>query len=374
MKKIVHCNSSDTGGGVDLILRDLLQSSDKARYKHERFVIRRSDKFFDITKKIHNQLHGRPVSFTKEEISLYLTEGLDRVEQRFADYDCVVLHDPQTLPIVARLKGYKPIIWRCHIPIDANSFIWQLMSPFVQMCDVSIFSNVDYVPVEIKNSRIFYPSINPEALRNKALLKDEKLEMLKKLGIKEPYIVQVSRFDRLKGIDELVETYARLEKVLPEYEFILASNLPADDSEGREIFEDLSKKATDRVKILKLSNDYETNQKEVNTLQNMAKLVLLNSSREGFGLVVTEAMLKGKPVLARAVGGIKLQVDHGINGFLLEPSRSLYEAVLGTLENLNNEKLVKDIASSAKEKVRKNFVIDILLKNYENLVDSLLEN
>lgn len=375
MKSILHVNSSEFAGGVAEMLLSLIHKFGSG-YKVKRLVIERNNDFFSITKKIHNDLHGKDQQFSEDEVSNYNNSGFNNQDvEKILEYDVVILHDPQPLPLIQEIKKKKPdikIIWRCHIPVNDKSFSWnKLMKDYVNMCDHAIFSMEEYVPTGLRIPHsIFTPCIDPYSLKNIPLETDFKDIILRDLGIKKPFMVQISRFDKLKGVEELIRTYNKISETEKSMDFILASNLAPDDPEGVIIYDELLYTVTNNnVKLLKLSDDCNLNHLQVNALQDDASIVLHNSVEEGFGLAVTEAMYKGNTVITRNVGGITLQVEHRKNGFIYDSEVDLIDIIndLPKMEPYEWEALTE----AAYKKVRDNFTMDVLVNNYKTLITDI---
>ena len=361
MIKILHVNSSQYEGGVAEMLVPLVTKFDKG-YDVKRLVIDRPKEFFEVTKKIHNDLHGTKESFTEEEVKIYKETSEYSDLSKTDGYNVIVIHDPQPLPLVAAIKESNPktkIIWRLHVPVDSDSYSWKnLLKDNVNLCDCAVFSMKEYVPDGITIPyEIFSPCIDIYSPKNLPLRQTFTDYIVKSLGIKKNYVVQISRFDRLKGVYELIDTYETLaadEK--SDYEWILASNLAPDDPEGSDIYKDLKKRAKNRkVKVLLLSNDVSLNKVQVNALQQGAEVVVHNSIQEGFGLAVTEAMWKRKLVVTRKVGGLTKQVKHMENGLIYGPEVKLLDAIKDCV-NIDNE-VLKRCVYQARATVLANFTM-----------------
>ena len=376
MLKILHINSSEYAGGVAEMLVSLIHKFGEG-YTNKRLVIDRPIEFFNVTKKIHNNLHGKPVEFTEKDMEIYETDYSADIKSLSMDYDIIVIHDPQPLPLITYIKKVNlkaKVIWRCHIPIDEESYAWKnLLKDYVNQCDVAIFSMQDYVPKDINIPvKIFTPCIDLHSIKNIPLDYNYRLKLLKDLGIEEndKYIVQISRFDLLKGVEELVEAYNKLAIEMPDYKFVLASNLASDDPEGIQVYKNLiTLKKGNNIKLLILSDEPNLNKLQVNALQANAELVIQNSIQEGFGLVVTEAMYKGKIVITRKVGGLVLQIKHNENGFIILPKSDLYSEI----KALWWIKTKKEMGQKAKQSVIDNFGMDKLVDNYKQLIAGLIK-
>jgi len=374
MNRILHINSSESAGGVAEILSSLIYKFGR-EYECERYIIKRPIDFYGVTKKIHNDLHGSNAEYTEQEINLYNDSKLSKDNIDSSQYDLIVIHDPQPLPLITQFKKNNPntkIVWRAHIPVDSNSFAWNnLLKEYVNMCDAAIFSMEDYVPDGLKIPHyIFHPCIDLNSIKNIQLDSKFKTKIIKDLGIETPYIVQISRFDKLKGVEELIKTYNKLARQTKNMEFILASDLAVDDPEGIEVYNELQSIITDdKVKIIRLDDDPGINKLQVNALQSDALLVIQNSTAEGFGLVVTEAMYKKKIVLTRNVGGLSLQIENGKNGFIYNTKVNLLSAI-NMIRDKDSISLSK-ISSNAKRSVIDNFSMGVLVSNYKKMLTEL---
>lgn len=377
MIKVVHVNSSEYAGGVAEMLVSLINKFG-SDYTVDRHVIKRNKDFFEVTKKIHNNLHYKDVSFSDDEILLYHNSKNNPSDiEKLSKYDVVVIHDPQPAPLIETLReqNYKgKIIWRLHVPCDDQSFSWNsLLKNYVNQADIAIFTMKDYVPKGLEIPyKLFTPCIDEYSIKNIEIGMDLKNRILNDLGIKRPFIVQVSRFDLLKGVEELVEAYNELASNNPDTQYILASNLATDDPEGIEIYKKLcERKKGKNVRMLILSDDVNLNKLQVNTLQTEAEMVIHNSTQEGFGLAVTEAMYKRNIIITKNVGGIGLQVKHKKNGLIYNVNKNIKIAI-NEVKAMNWDDLNK-IRKNARDTVEDKFTMSILVKNYKKVINKLLK-
>jgi trehalose synthase len=374
-KKVIHINATSYGGGVAEILSTLVPLMKDVGLEAEWQVIKGSDDFFSVTKAIHNGLQGMDVSFTEEMKKIFLKNN-QLNEKLFEDeYDFVVIHDPQPVAILNyRREKIGKWIWRLHIdPTQAQENIWQFIKPLVEKYDAAVFTLKEYVKedLKMKNVAIIPPAIDPLSPKNIEL--DQKMieDIVRKFKVDpdRPIITQVSRFDPWKDPLGVIDMYRIVKKEIKNVQLILITSIMAhDDPEGWEYYEKTSRHAGEDYDIHLLSNLNGVENLEVNAFQRASNVIIQKSLREGFGLVITEALWKGKPVVAGNVGGIPLQVDNRRTGYLVGGISECAERVIYLLRN---SEIADKMGISGKEYVRKNFLITRLLKDYLSLFNSL---
>jgi trehalose synthase len=372
--RVVHINTTSFGGEVAEILSTLVPLMKDVGLEAEWQVIKGSDDFFSVTKAIHNGLQGMDVSFTEEMKKIFLkTNQLN--EKLFEDeYDFVVIHDPQPVAILNyRREKIGKWIWRLHIdPTQAQENIWQFIKPIVEKYDAAVFTLKEYVKedLKMKNVAIIPPAIDPLSPKNIEM--DQKMieDIVRKfkVGPDRPIITQVSRFDPWKDPLGVIDMYRIVKKEIKDVQLILITSMAHDDPEGWEYYEKTSRHAGEDYDIHLLSNLNGVGNLEVNAFQRASDVIIQKSLRGGFGLVITEALWKGKPVVAGSVGGIPLQVDNRRTGYLVGNVTECAERVIHLLKN---SEIADKMGRSGKEYVRKNFLITRLLKDYLNLFNSL---
>lgn len=373
-KKVIHINATSYGGGVAEILSTLVPLMKDVGLKAEWQVIKGSDDFFSVTKALHNGLQGMDVSFTEEMKKIFLKNN-QLNEKLFEDeYDFVVIHDPQPVAILNyRREKIGKWIWRLHIdPTQAQENIWQFIKPLVEKYDAAVFTLKEYVKedLKMKNVAIIPPAIDPLSPKNIEL--DQKMieDIVRKFKVDpdRPIITQVSRFDPWKDPLGVIDMYRIVKKEIKNVQLILIASMAHDDPEGWEYYEKTSRHAGEDYDIHLLSNLNGVENLEVNAFQRASNVIIQKSLREGFGLVITEALWKGKPVVAGNVGGIPLQVDNRRTGYLVGGISECAERVIYLLRNIE---IADKMGISGKEYVRKNFLITRLLKDYLSLFNSL---
>ena len=373
-KKVVHINATSFGGGVAEILSALVPLMKDVGIEAEWQVITGSDDFFNVTKSIHNGLQGMDVTFTKEMKEIFLKNNQLNEKLFEGEYDFVVIHDPQPVAILNYRQEKKgKWIWRFHIdPTSAQEKIWQFIRPFIEKHDAAIFTLKAYVKddLKFKNIAIIPPAIDPLSLKNMDLDQEEIENIVTKYKVDpdRPVITQVSRFDPWKDPLGVIDMYRLVKREVRDVQLVLIASMANDDPEGWEYYEKTARHAGEDYDIHLLSNLNGVGNLEVNAFQRASDVIIQKSLREGFGLVITEALWKGKPVVAANVGGIPLQVDNRRTGFLVGDISECAERVIHLLKN---SEIANKMGISGKEYVRKNFLITRLLKDYLNLFNSL---
>lgn len=317
--RVQHINSTRVGGGVAEILTWMIRSLQELEIDASWDVIQGDAALFAVTKAMHNALHGVTVTIPDSLFDYYLERVSSQGELLDAGADIVALHDTQPLPLVlARERCRGRFIWRCHVDIAAaDPFLWERLRPLVDRGDAAVYHMIEFERSARTPAYIMPPAIDPLAPKNRDLTADEIRAVLDRLGVDRarPIVLQISRFDRLKDPLGVIQAFRMVRKVLP-CQLILAGGGASDDPEGTQVLEEV-RSVTDGDPDIQVLDLPPTSHVEVNALQRAAAVVVQKSIREGFGLVVTEAMWKARPVVATAVGGIRGQVLHGVTGFLV---------------------------------------------------------
>lgn len=328
-KKIVHVNSTRAGGGVAEILSWMVPLMRELGIDAHWEVIGGNPDFYRVTKMFHNGLQGLPVSIAKSDFDLHYRVNRENAERLNLEADVVVVHDPQPifLPEFTPPGRVRRWIWRCHIDAShPHRAIWKYLATAVRRYQAAIFSMAAFTRETPIPMFIIPPAIDPLSEKNCSIPEAERLEILARFGIDpvRPLLLQVSRFDRFKDPLGVIEAYRLLKPYHPEIQLVLAGGPADDDPEGAEVLREVMDSARDDadIKILMLPPD---SHRTINALQRSATIVLQKSLREGFGLTVTEALWKGKPVIGGACGGITLQVHDYQTGFLVHsPAGAAY--------------------------------------------------
>jgi trehalose synthase len=368
----VHINSTRTGGGVAEILSRAVPLLNEMGLETTWEVIEGDPTFFEVTKGFHNALQGDEVQIRPSLLDHYVEVNRENAKRFDWKADFVLVHDPQPAYLIKEIRDQgKHWIWRCHVDISRpNLKVWKFLREIVSQYDASIFSMSKFAQNLPHPQYIIRPSIDPLSEKNRELTDQEIQTVLSKLGIgrDKPIILQVSRFDSFKDPLGVIQSYQMVRKHTP-CKLILAGGEATDDPEGPRIFAEVMDAANgDRdIHILLLPPDAHH---EINALQRAADIIIQKSTKEGFGLTVTEAMWKGKPVVGSAVGGIVLQVRDYNTGFLVNSPEGCAFRIRYLL---NRPEMAKRMGKLAKEFVRSHFLITRTIRDYLTLL-ILLEN
>lgn len=370
-KRIANVNATFLGGGVAEILGRMVPLMGDIGLDAEWRTIHGSPAFFDITKSFHNALQGGPITLTEEIKNIYLD-----INQEYANfshlnkYDCLIVHDPQPLPLIKFCRKQQPWIWRCHIDItDPNKELWEFLKRFIIRYDAIIISSEKYRKDDIPVPQIVIPpAIDPLSLKNRDLSQAQIMKYMQESNIPtdKPIITQVSRMDIWKDPEGVLEVF-KLVKEKVDCRLLYCYNLATDDPEGMEIYERVHKKAKKFVESGDVLFVIGNNELLVNAIQRFSTVIIQKSTKEGFGLVVAEALWKEKPVVAGNVGGIPSQITDGKTGFLVDP-HDYKTCAQRVITLLKDPKLSQEMGKAAKESVRKKFLTTRLISDYLDLI------
>lgn len=366
-KKVVMVNSTREGGGVAEILHRLVPLLNELGINCEWKVIYGDHDFFNITKAMHNALQGNKIYFSEEELDYYLKINAENAKNLEFNADYVVIHDPQPLPLIKFLKKENKTkwVWRCHIDLSKpDLYLWKFLRKYLLQYDASIFSIAKFTRKLPHPQYLIAPSIDPLSDKNREVSDYETESVLNRFGLKKdkPAILQVSRFDRFKNPVGVINAYKLVKREM-DCKLILAGGEASDDPEGKIVIEEVRREAKgdEDIHILLLEPNSDI---EINILQRNADVVIQNSTKEGFGLVVTEAMWKGKPVIGGAAGGISTQIINNYNGFLIH---SIEGAAYRIRYLLNRPEKSIEMGKYARESVLNNFLITRNIRDYLTL-------
>jgi len=362
---VAHVNSTYYGGGVAELLTSFTLLMNSVGIKTGWRVIQGPPDFFSITKKMHNALQGGKINLSDRKMKIYEEVIYENAIRNHLDsHNMVIIHDPHPLPMINYYKKNGPWIWRCHIDLtNPNRQLWNYLVSFVDEYDAVIFSIKEYKQ-KLKTPQVFImPAIDPFSILNRDMSEREIKDRLNHYHIPAdlPLIVQISRFDRWKDPEGVIKAF-KLARREVECTLVLLGNVATDDPEGAEVYESLLDCREERIIILSHQDTA-----LVNALQRKAAVVLQKSIREGFGLTVTEAMWKGTPVIGGNVGGIRYQIEDGVNGFLVSSIEEVAERIVHLVKN---EKLRRSMGEKARETVRRKFLLTRYLEQYLDLFSS----
>ena len=362
--RIANVNSTYYGGGVSQLLSSLTLLMNSLGIETGWRVIHGPPDFFSVTKKIHNALQGGDIDLTDRKKNLYETVVYENAIRNHLDHDLVIIHDPQPLPMINHYRKKSPWVWRCHVDLSApHKEAWDYLVPFIEKYDAVILSSRGYAQKVRPPQLFFLPAIDPFAITNRELPQHEINERLERyhIPIHLPIVTQISRFDRWKDPEGVIKAFKLARKEV-DCTLVLLGNIATDDPEGEEVYRSLSDCREDRIIILTVQDGA-----LVNALQRKAAVVLQKSIQEGFGLTVTEAMWKGAAVIGGNTGGIRHQIEDGVNGFLVS---SIEEAANRIVQLVKDEDLRRHLGQKAKETVRQQFLLTRLLEQYLDLFNS----
>ena len=363
-KVIQNINSTAVGGGVAEILNRMVPLLQELGVDARWDFIKGGDDFFNVTKKFHNALHGKKEEITPQMFESFMETSRRNIDEVKTCGDIMFIHDPQPIALIKK-KASMPEskwIWRCHVDVSMpNKPVWDFLTQFINQYDSAVFSAPGFSqPLPIRQFLIS-PSIDPLADKNKDLPQETIDQVLEKYYISKdkPIIAQISRFDYLKDPVGVIEAY-RLVKKYVDCQLIIAGGTATDDPESAKVFAETKEAAgndTD-IHILPIPSGSDI---EINALQRASTVIVQKSLREGFGLTVTEALWKAKPVVASSTGGIPLQVKHKYSGLLCH---SIAGAAFAIKQLLNSPEYAKRLGENGREHVRQNFLLTRHLKDY----------
>ena len=372
--KVVHVNSTRTGGGVAEILEKLVPLMQELGLDTSWEIIQGNDDFYACTKSFHNALQGKNLRVPDALLRVYEdvnARNAEKLRPVLEAADVVFIHDPQPAPLLAHCPERRgKWIWRCHIDLSyPYRPVWKYLRRFLVGYDASVFSLDAFAQPMPHPVYLIPPSIDPLSEKNLPLPEGAVLETLQEFNIDpgRPIILQVSRFDRFKDPLGVIHSYQLAKEFVPSLQLVLAGGGAADDPEGDAVLGEVREAAEGDPDIHILSSGHYTD-RTINALQSGADIVLQKSLREGFGLTVTEAMWKGKPVIGGNTGGIRLQLMNHRTGFLVDTPEG---AAMRIRYLLFERQRIGQIGQNARELVRQNFLITRHLREYLTVMVAL---
>jgi trehalose synthase len=372
--RVLHLNATPYGGGVSELLRSVVPLLRDLGVRADWRIISGNEPFFQVTKTIHNGLQGADVHLSDEDKARYLATSRENAREFDADYDFVFIHDPQPAALVDLAgKGRARWIWRSHIDTGkANPEVWSFLRPFLSEYDASIFTMSEFVPVDMPTRvvDIIPPAIDPRNPKNLALPGATASQVLEWIGVHTelPLVTQVSRFDVWKDPLGVIDAYKLARQEIPELQLALVGAMASDDPEGWEMYRAIRSALANEKHAHVFTNLVGVGNIEVNAFQALSNVVIQKSLREGFGLVVSEALWKGTPVVAGRTGGIPLQMADGTGGVLVD---SVEECARAMVELVRDESRAHALGLSGRERVRRHFLIPRLVLDELSLMRRL---
>lgn len=361
--RVVTVNSTAVGGGVAEILNRMVPLCSELGIQIRWDVIKGGEDFFAVTKRIHNALHGKIEPFTDHDREVFRATTELNLASMDLDADVVFIHDPQPAGLVAaRARRPAGWIWRCHIDVSApQADVWEFLAEAVNQYDAAVFSAPQFARDLAMPQVMIAPSIDPLSDKNRELEDAEIQAVLDRLKVPrdKPIVTQVSRFDRLKDPVGVIQAFKQARRY-NDCRLVLAGGGATDDPEGKEVLRSVYDEAGNDpdIHILDLPP---TANVEINAIQRASTIVLQKSLKEGFGLTVSEALWKGKPVIAGAVGGIPLQITHRYSGIL---THTVEGTAFWIKQLLNSPDYARRLGENGREHVRTNFLLTRHLREY----------
>ncbi|MBI2170166.1 MAG: glycosyltransferase [Actinobacteria bacterium] len=378
--RVLHVNATAFGGGVAELLGTVVPLMRDLGLEAEWQVMHGSDEFFGVTKSIHNALQGADVPWTLEMQDAYVDKLRENALAFEGEWDFVIIHDPQPAAILAFLeqaainrRGSAKWIWRCHIDLtDANERVWEFLRPYVERHDASVWTMPEFVPASLEMDRVVLipPAIDPRSVKNLHLdqpFVDEICHQYR-IDTHRPIMCQVSRFDPWKDPVGVIEAFRIAREQVPGLQLLLAGSMATDDPEGFHYWELAEKARAGDPDITMVSNIQQVGSVQINAFQRAADVVLQKSLREGFGLTVSEALWKGRPVIGGQCGGIALQIREGEDGFLVD---SVEKCAARAAELLTDPARADAMGGNGREHVRERFLSTRLLADWLRLFADL---
>jgi trehalose synthase len=374
--RVLHINTTASGGGVAELLNSSIPLLNSLDLEVDWALLCKEEPFFEVTKNIHNALQGKKYLLSPESKSTYLNRNRTCAGMLDEDYDIIMIHDPQ--PAALRHfygRGKALWIWRCHIDTSTpDQEVWMFLRPFIEKYDAVVFTMREFAPPDllVNKLRLISPAIDPLTSKNIDLPVDVCRTIVSEFGVdlNRPILLQVSRFDPWKDPLGVVEVYWLAKREIPNLQLVFIGTMAEDDPEGWVIYQEVKNKVEKNPDIFLYTNLSGVNAFEVNCFQRIADVVIQKSIREGFGLVVSEALWKAAAVVAGRAGGIPLQIKDGLTGFLTDSTDDCAQKVIYLLQN---EEERKKMGKSGREYVREHFLIPTYVEKEIELYLELLE-
>jgi trehalose synthase len=373
-KRVLHLSATAFGGGVAEILYTLVPLMQDAGLEAEWRVMSGQNEFFDVTKAIHNGLQGSSRTLTDVEQETFRVYNRDNATALEGEFDFVIAHDPQPAAMIEHARDQAGRwIWRCHIDLSTpNPEVLDFLVPWLARYDTAVYHRRAYVPAApgLPPAYIWPPAIDPLAPKNMALSAEDAAYILDQFGIdvERPLMSQVSRFDPWKDPLGVIEAWRIVRRSHPTAQLALVGSMAHDDPEGWDYYNETIAAAEGDPDIYILSNLNNVGSVEVNAFQVHSDVLVQKSIREGFGLTVTEALWKGRPMVAGRAGGIVDQIQDGETGYLVDSVGTCAEACSKVLAD---PAAARAMALRGKELVRRNFLSPRLLRDWLALFNRL---
>jgi len=375
--RLCHINSTPFGGGVAELLVSYIPLLRSLGIKADWQIIRGNRRFFTITKGLHNALQGAPFEEIKKDSTRRVlgANNLGNARELDPNYDVLIVNDPQP----AALRHFSPDskakwVWRCHVDSSQpDPEVWDFLRPYIEEYDAAVFTTGDFIPQDLRldKTATMAPAIDPFSTKNMFIKRYVCREVLGNIGIdrQRPLITQVSRFDRWKDPFGTIKAYRLAREKIPGLQLAMVGSFATDDPEGWDIYAALSEEIIKDDNMFILSNLSGVGNMEVNAFQRASELVVQKSIKEGFGLVVAEALWKETPVIAGNTGGIPLQMTGELSNYMVNSTEECAEKIVHCLEN---PALSKRLGRQGKEIITRNFLMPRLIRDELTLIKKLV--
>jgi trehalose synthase len=372
--RVLHLNATPYGGGVSELLRSVVPLLSDLGLVADWKIISGDDQFFQVTKTIHNGLQGAEGGLSRLDVTIYAANAERNAALLEEEYDFVFVHDPQPAGILP-LHGKRNArwVWRCHIDTShPNLEVWKFLRGYLSDYDAAVFTMAEFVPPDLPIARreIIPPAIDPLSPKNLPLAETTARQVLDWIGIRleRPLVAQVSRFDPWKDPFGVIAAYRLAREEVPNLQLALVGSMATDDPEGWDVYRGIVAESIADPLIHVFTNLTGVGNIEVNAFQRLSDIVVQKSLREGFGLVVSEALWKGTPVVAGRAGGIPLQMADGVGGILVD---SVEECAAGLVALLRDRVRARELGRRGHDRVREHFLLPRLLLNELSLMADL---
>ena len=374
--RICQINATAAGGGVAELLGRQIPVLQAMGVNADWRLIHGDPAFYEVTKAFHNALQGGSLDLTKTVKQTYLDRNRTCAEMMEEPYDVYIVHDPQPAALRHFTRRSKARwIWRCHIDSsEPNPEVWSFLKPYIEEYDATVFTMKEFCPPDLKVDRTLFipPAIDPLSTKNMELPEEIYKRVLADSGVDlhRPLLLQVSRFDPWKDPLGVIRAYRLVKEKRPEVQLALVGAMAGDDPEGWHILETINKESVKDIDMYVFTNLTGVGNMEVNVFQRGADVIIQKSIKEGFGLVVSEALWKGKAMVAGRAGGIPMQFPEGYDDYLIDSVEDCAERVLELLENSEQREA---FGKAGQEKVREEFLLPRLIRDELKLIKELLD-
>jgi trehalose synthase len=373
--RLLMINSTAFGGGVAELLFTQVALLQDLGIETTWAVLEGSDEYYAVTKSVHNALQGAPLAWTSEMERIYRERIRVNAAQLTEAFDVVFVHDPQPAALIEILEDEDRKegrwLWRCHIDLSTpHPPVWAFFEPIVNRYEAAIFTMEAFSQPGVTAPVAFVPpSIDPISPKNAPLNDETMHEVLTAYGIdpQRPMITQVSRFDPWKDPLGVIDAFRLAREDHPELQLVMAGSMASDDPEGMEFLDRTEAHRDSDPDIHLLTNLHNVGNLEVNAFQSASAVVVQKSTREGFGLVVSEGMWKGKPVVGGDVGGITLQIEDGVCGYLVD---SVETCAAKISELIADSDLRERMGRAGRDRVRDRFLCLREIEDYLRLLSA----